>query len=135
MTNTDIEETIAYCGLICNFCFQGEKCTGCKSTNTLCDIDISDEGCYQKQCCTRKGYDGCWACDELNSCEEGIYSLGNYSKIKAFALYIKKHGKDVFIQHIVRNNEKGLNVEKGKDYDNRPIADVLEMIENGKVQG
>jgi len=43
-----------------------------------------------------------------------MYLQGNYSKIKAFALYFKEHGKDVFIGHIVRNNDNGLTVEKGK---------------------
>lgn len=132
MTNEAIEQSIAYCGLICAFCFQGEKCKGCKSTDTHCAYDLSDDGCYQKQCCIQKGYDGCWQCRDIVTCEKGIYSLGEYSKIKAFALYIKEQGKGAFIQRICINKDRGLSVEKGKDYDNLPITAVLEMIETGK---
>jgi hypothetical protein len=133
MNNKKIEETIAYCGLICTFCFQGKECMGCKSTNNLCVHDLSDEGCFQKRCCIKKSFDGCWQCSKLDSCEEGIYSLGNYSKIKAFAIYIKNYGKEYFIAQIVNNMKKGLSVEKGKDYDNKTIKEVLEIINGGNA--
>jgi len=133
MINKAIEESISYCGLICNFCFQGNKCQGCKPTNNLCELDLSDEGCYQKKCCIQNNYDGCWQCNKVDSCVEGIYSLGNYSKIKAFAICIKEHGKEYLISQIVKNKEKGLSVEKGKDYDNKTIKEVLEMIRSASA--
>jgi|SRR5690554_7786372 hypothetical protein len=129
MKNKLIEESISYCGLICTFCFQGKECKGCKSTNNLCAHDLSDEGCFQKNCCIDNGFDGCWQCSKLVACEEGIYSLGNYSKIKAFALCIQNTNKRYFIERIVNNMKKGLSVEKGKDYDNRTIKEVLAIID------
>jgi hypothetical protein len=124
----DLAKSIAYCGLICGLCFQGGGCQGCKSTNSRCDVDLSDEGCYQKNCCLKKGFDGCWQCAELSACERGIYSLGNFSKIKAFAICIGEDGKDAFIANIARNEKRGLSVEKGKDYDGKSIQAVLKMI-------
>jgi len=128
MNTTKIEESISYFGLICTFCFQGNKCLGCKSTNNLCDQDLSDVGCFQKKCCSKQFFDGCWQCSKLEACQEGIFSLGNYSKIKAFAMCIQKYGKEYFIAQIVNNMKNGLSVEKGKDYDNKTIEEVLGII-------
>ena len=128
MTSDEVIKSIAYCGLMCKLCFQGAKCRGCKSSNNLCLEDLSDEGCYQKKCCISKGYDGCWQCDEIYTCVEGIYSLGNMSKIKAFAICMKEDGQGYFVEQILKNIERGLSVEKGKDFDNKPIKEVLGMI-------
>jgi hypothetical protein len=128
MNNKTIEESISYCGLICAFCFQGKECKGCKSKNSLCVHDLSDKGCFQKNCCIQNNFDGCWQCSKLDTCEEGIYSLGNYSKIKAFALCIQSTNKKYFIERILNNMKRGLSVEKGKDYDNKTIKEVLAII-------
>jgi hypothetical protein len=120
--------SIAYCGLICKLCFLADECDGCKTQNNRCDRNCSDAGCFQKQCCETKNLAGCWECDDIYACEEGIYAQGGYSKVKAFAICMKEDGVDSFIRNILRNMEKGWSVEKGKDYDGKPIAKVLAMI-------
>lgn len=124
----DLVAGIAYCGLICPLCFLADKCDGCKANDNRCDRNCSDEGCYQKKCCEGKGIEGCWQCDDIAACEEGIYSQGDHSKIKAFAICIKEDGADSFIRNILRNMEKGWSVEKGRDYDGKSVAQVLAMI-------
>jgi hypothetical protein len=132
MDYTNIENSIAYCGLICKLCFLREKCDGCKTLSTQCRHDHSDQGCYNKQCSQEKRLDGCWECSELETCHNGIFEAGDYSKIKAFSLYIQGNGKKHFIQKIMANETKGLSVEKGKDYDHKHISEVFRMIETGK---
>lgn len=128
MDRTGVKESVAYCGLICRLCFLAEHCDGCKSVNNACDRNRSDQGCFQKNCCERHGYEGCWQCGELYACTEGIYSAGELSKVKAFAICIREDGIDSFVSDILSNMERGLNPEKGKDYDGRPIHTVLSMI-------
>jgi hypothetical protein len=50
------------------------------------------------------------------------------SKVKAFATCIQEDGMEQFISYIVKNMEKGLSVEKGKDYDNLLISDVIKLL-------
>ena len=128
MTRDEMMKSLGYCGLMCRLCFQGAKCRGCKSAHNSSQEVLCDEGCYQKKCCIAKGNKGCWQCDDIYTCIEGIYSLGNYSKIKAFAICMKEDGKEFFIDQILKNMERELSVEKGKDYDNKHISEVLNMI-------
>lgn len=128
MNRVELIDSIAYCGLICKLCFLANKCDGCKALNNICDRNCSDNGCFQKICCEKKEIDGCWNCENIYTCENGIYSLGNLSKIKAFAICIREDGKDLFINNIIKNMEKGWSVEKGKDYDNKTISEILSMI-------
>ncbi len=131
MNKGELIPSIAYCGLICRLCFLSEKCDGCRSNNNECERNLADKGCFQKQCCARKSIDGCWECSDLYNCKEGIYSQDKYSKVKAFALFIQKEGKDFFISRVIANAKKGLSVEKGKDYDNLEIERVHELLRNG----
>ena len=124
----ELLDSIAYCGLVCRLCFLSEKCDGCKTQRNNCDRNCSDAGCFQKKCCESKNFSGCWECNEIYTCENGIYSLGKYSKIKAFAICIKEDGKEAFIENIVENMKRGWSVEKGTDYDNKTIDQVLKMI-------
>ena len=130
MNTNEIKNSIAYCGLICKLCFLASQCDGCKTENNKCDKNCSDTGCFQKICCENKKYNGCWECEKIYECNEGIYNLGNMSKIKAFAICIREDGVEEFIKNIIRNIEKGLRVEKGKDFDNKEIKEVLKMIRN-----
>ena len=77
-----------------------------------------------------KGYEGCWECSELYSCEKGIFSAANMSKIKAFSICIREDGIAAFIANVTRNMQKGLSVEKGKDYDGKTIEEVLKLLRN-----
>ena len=123
----DLEGSIAYCGLVCRLCFLADKCDGCKTQNNRCERNCSDQGCFQKQCCEAGNRDGCWECADIYRCEKGIYSNGNH-KVKAFAIAIREDGKENFISHIMRNIARGRSVEKGKDFDDRSVDEVLAML-------
>jgi hypothetical protein len=129
--NMEIQSSIAFCGLICRLCFLAAQCDGCKTANNRCERNLSDEGCFQKSCCQQKGLDGCWQCSDLKDCTQGIYSQGEYSKIKAFALCIQQDGMDAFAADVMRNEAAGLSVEKGRDYDGKLIPVVLRLLRTG----
>lgn len=131
MKKGTLKQSVAYCGLICSLCFLAESCDGCKSTNNQCEKDKSDRGCYQKECCQKRGFNGCWECPELSSCSKGIYTPENSPKVKAFAACIKEDGLDSFIDYVLRNNREGLSVEKGKDYDNLSFSQILKLLRKG----
>ncbi len=127
----DMERSIAYCGLVCARCFRAHECDGCKTAGNRCERNCADEGCFQKECCTRAGRDGCWECDQLPACTQGIYAQGPMSKIKAFALFARAHGKRGLVEAIAANASRGWSVEKGRDYDGKPIEQVLAMLGEG----
>jgi hypothetical protein len=133
MNPNELIESIAYCGLICRLCFRAQECSGCKSPVNLCEHNCADEGCYQKNCCERQGFAGCWECSQLADCTEGIYSLGEMSKIKAFAICIQQDGAKAFAAYVLRNEQRGISVEKGKDYDGLPIPGVLRRLRTGEI--
>jgi hypothetical protein len=126
-----VKQSIAYCGLICKLCFLASKCDGCKTVNNQCEWNCSDKGCFQKSCCEENGFEGCWQCGDLQNCTQGIYQPGDHSKIKAFAICIREDGMDAFVRYVLQNQEKGLSVEKGKDYDGKPVSMVLKMLRTG----
>ncbi len=126
-----VKSSIAYCGLMCKLCFRAAECDGCKTAGNLCEKDHADEGCFQKNCCQEKGFAGCWQCSELSGCTQGIYCLGDESKVKAFAICIQQDGMDRFVACVLRNQAAGWSVEKGRDYDGRPIEEVLRMLRTG----
>ncbi|HQQ23155.1 MAG TPA: hypothetical protein PLH15_04890 [Spirochaetota bacterium] len=124
----ELAEYVSFCGLICRLCFMADKCDGCKADINLCEKNCSDEGCFNRSCCEAKCLKGCYDCSEIYSCTQGIFSLGDMSKIKAFSICIQEDGMDYFINAVVSNMKKGLSVEKGKDYDGKKIDEVLEML-------
>lgn len=126
-----LEQSIAYCGLVCALCFRAHECDGCRTAGNRCERNCSDQGCFQRECCTRAARDGCWECSEVSSCTEGIYEQGPTSKIKAFALFVQMHGKRRFVQAVLANQRRGWSVEKGRDYDGKPIPQVLAMLSEG----
>ena len=132
ITLSSVKESIAYCGLICKLCFLASKCDGCKTEFNRCERNLSEEGCIQKSCCGERGFEGCWQCQDLKNCTHGIYSLGDYSKVKAFAICIQEDGIDAFVGYVLRNQSMGLNIEKGGDYDGRLIPSVLKMLRTGQ---
>jgi len=125
--------SLAYCGLICDLCYKKDKCDGCKKANNTCERNCSAKGCYQKKCCLEKGLNGCWECEDIYKCKEGMYSIDDFSKVKAFAICIKEDGKDNFLKYVLKNMENGWSVEKGKDYDNKNTKEVLLMLRRGKT--
>ena len=67
MTNKELAETVAYCGLACGLCGNTSKgCKGCSSNGGAAD-------CHQRACCLEKGFDGCWQCEHF-PCDKGFYA-------------------------------------------------------------
>lgn len=95
-------DPIAICGFSCNHCFLAGYCGSCRTPYNACSFaTCSPDGvCPNVSCCRGKGYDGCYECEELISCEKGFYVAGNDGAVaaKAQALYIRKHGKKEFLK-------------------------------------
>lgn len=95
-------DPIAYCGFSCNHCFLAQWCGSCRSEYNTCSFAICSPNniCPNTSCCKEKGYDGCYECDDLVTCEKGFYKPGNdgANAAKAQALYIRKHGKKEFLK-------------------------------------
>ncbi len=126
----EITGSIAYCGLICKLCHLSSVCDGCKSTDNNCPKYLSEEGCFQHECCLKKNLNGCWECEEF-PCDNDMYSIESDQKIKAFARCIKEDGAEQFIQYVLDNKERGIDVAIGKDYDNKTEAEVLKLLRTG----
>lgn len=131
MNHEAAKRSVSYCGLVCSLCFLARECDGCRADHTCCERDRSDDGCFQRDCCRATGIEGCWQCDRLDTCVEGIYALGDLSKVKSFATCIRQDGLDSFVACVLANEASGLSVEKGRDYDGFPIAEVLRILRAG----
>ena len=103
-------DPVAYCGFSCNHCFLSEWCGSCRTEYNTCSFAACSEDriCPNVKCCKEKGFDGCYACGELESCEKGFYIPSNdgANAAKAQALYIRKHGKKEFLKLHDRLHEK-----------------------------
>ena len=51
---------LAYCGLACCVCGEGEDCAGCRNMGCA-----SYDSCRSFGCCASTGRAGCWQCDEF----------------------------------------------------------------------
>lgn len=92
----------AYCGFSCNHCFLGEWCGGCRSVFSCCSYGtLYEKGiCPNIECCRQKEIDGCYACEELDTCTKGFYRTDNdgADACKAQAMFIRKYGKEKFFR-------------------------------------
>jgi len=70
MDPAELPGTVAYCGLVCGLCPPPRTCE-CRTKPKPAEAK-----CYQRNCCLRKGLDGCWECDEF-PCNNGYFSKGN----------------------------------------------------------
>ncbi len=131
ITVEQISNSIAYCGLICSLCHVADRCDGCKSDRNCCGNNNSSKGCYQFNCCTEKGIDGCWQCD-ISPCAKGMFGPDHDLRLRAFIRYIKENGKEQLAEQIYENMKKGIFYGHGKDYDNLPNEEaVFCKIESG----
>ncbi len=93
---------IACCGLSCNHCFLGQWCGSCRTSYSVCSFATCspDRVCPNVKCCKEKGFDGCYECENIESCENGFYISSNdgANAAKAQSLYIKKYGKKEFLK-------------------------------------
>lgn len=106
------DEKIGYCGNHCTYCFF-DKCPGCRSENPCCSYAtlFADCKCPNVTCCKEKEIEGCWQCDNLESCSVGFFSSGE-NDAKAYALFIKKYGKEKYTEVIEHVNAVGYDYPK-----------------------
>ena len=103
-------DPVAYCGFSCSHCFLGEWCGSCRTAYNTCSFaTVSPDGkCPNASCCQDRGIDGCYACEDLASCEKGFYIPSNdgANAAKAQAMYVRKHGKKEFLKVHDRLHER-----------------------------
>lgn len=121
------EKSIAYCGLICGLCDPSGGCN-CKSGNS-CGKRLSPMGCYQYTCCTQKGINGCWECEQA-PCGKDMLAPDKI-KSRAFVRCIKEDGIDNFISYIEKSKKRGMVYHKigiVGDYDLSTEDEVLQLL-------
>ena len=103
-------DPIAYCGFSCNHCFLSAWCGSCRTVYNTCSFaTVSPNGkCPNAVCCQEKGIDGCYECDQLETCGKGFYIPSNdgADAARAQAMYIRKYGKKEFLKVHDRLHEK-----------------------------
>ena len=137
MKAEQIANSIAYCGLICLLCRDDMECN-CKTDNH-CGKRLSPDGCYQYDCCIRKGFNGCWECPDA-PCDKGMFLPSNNPtssrrKLRAFITCIKEDGLEMFSQYIVNNIESGIVYHRNGvygDYDLETEEAILHLLRTGK---
>ena len=94
-------DPIAYCGFSCNHCFLSEWCGSCRTEYHVCSFAtcMPDKKCPNAVCCQNKNIDGCYECEEIDSCTKGFYTPENdgANAAKAQAMFIRKYGKKAFL--------------------------------------
>lgn len=133
MRAEDIVGSIGYCCLVCKLC---GLCDGCKSENNRCSKQLSPEGCYQHDCCIRKGLTGCWECNDF-PCDKDMFSAGHDLRLKAFVRCTKEDVVEKLAEYLIRNADSGVQYHKDKglsgDYDGlSDEAKVLQILRTGK---
>jgi hypothetical protein len=126
-----IKKSISCCGLVCILCDTYGACD-CREDNH-CGKRLSPEGCYQYDCCTKKGLNGCWECGEA-PCGEDMFSK-NKIKLRAFITCIKEDGPDMYSRYISKNAENGIVYHRNGiygDYDLETEGAVLQLLRTGK---
>ncbi len=134
MTADRIRDSISYCGLICCLCSTDGSCS-CKSNNH-CGKKSSPEGCYQYTCCTEKGLNGCWECEDF-SCDKDMFNE-EHLRLITFVKCIKEDGIQKFAEYILRNYENGVAYHKNGhtgDYDLDSEEQILQLLRYGKTGG
>lgn len=128
---SQIADSIGYCGLVCKFCHEANKCEGCKSKINCCGRHLSENGCYQHNCCVEKGIKGCWECD-IAPCDKDMYSNQHDIRNRAFVKCAKLDGIEKLAEYVLRNQENGIIYGWNKDYDNLDSEEaVLDLLHNG----
>lgn len=133
MDKETLKKRIGYCGLLCALCREDGSCK-CRSEN-CCGKRSTPEGCYQYECCRKKGISGCWECQDAPC---GIDVLGTDKiKTRAFIRCIKEEGIDTFCNLIIQNINNDIKYHRtgiwGKepirgDYDLPTEESVIELL-------
>jgi len=122
-------KNIGYCGNHCEYCFFTE-CKGCKSSSPSCSYAnlFDNKKCPNAVCCESKNFSGCWQCNKVKDCGVGFFSSGE-NDAKAYTLYIKKYGAEVYTKRIKELINKGYNYPR--EFKNiNDIDKIAEIFEN-----
>jgi hypothetical protein len=117
-------DSIACCGLICalDSCFA--NCGGCRAGK-----GCENKHCFQKACCTTRGFHGCWECPDF-LCGKGYFAEAHpsHGQFVGCVRYIRDYGIANYIAAIVRNKDKGIKYGLDGAYGGKSEADVLHLL-------
>ena len=131
MNIKEIANSIGYCGLICQFCHEADHCEGCKSNHNCCGRYLSEQGCFQYNCCINKGINGCWECSE-GPCTEDMFNAHHDMRNRTFVKVAKAEGIDKLAQYVLENQNSGILYGWQKDYDNLESEEaIIDLLHNG----
>lgn len=126
-----IQDSIAYCGLVCCLCHEREHCSGCRSEGNQCGHRFSAQGCYQYECCREKGLNGCWECAE-GPCDKDMFGAGHDIRNATFIKVAKAQGLERLSEYLLRNLKAGIVYGWNRDYDNLGTEEaVIDLLQNG----
>ena len=131
MSIKEVADSIGYCGLICRFCHESDHCNGCKSNNNCCGRHLSEQGCFQYNCCVNKGINGCWECSE-SPCTKDMFNEHHNIRNRTFVKVAKAEGIDKLAQYVLVNQNNGILYGWNKDYDNLESEEaIIDLLHNG----
>jgi hypothetical protein len=118
-------KSVACCSLICALDSCYENCDGCRSGK-----GCGDSQCFQKECCTVKGFYGCWECPDF-PCGKGYFANTHPSQgqFVGCTRYIKEHGIESYVAAVVRNQGKGLTYGLNGMYGGKSESEVLNLLD------
>ena len=119
-------DQLGCCALFCPLCLEAPErgCGGCQSDESVCD----QEHCHHYQCCQRKGYAGCWECDEP-LCETGVLAPDHAARNRAFVLFARQYGPRELVRLILKNQQKGVRYGFQLDYDQlKTVDEVIALL-------
>lgn len=134
MMVNEATDAMALCGLVCALCRPEAACR-CRSDNH-CGKRLSPKGYFQYDCCTEKGLDGCWACDNA-PCGVDMHAPEKV-KIRAFIRCIREDGLERFAAYLLANAEKGIVYHRSGifgDYDLDSEEEVLRLLKGDGGEG
>ncbi|MGM9659996.1 MAG: GNAT family N-acetyltransferase [Faecousia sp.] len=127
----DLDMT-AVCGFSCKHCFLGQWCGGCRSVFCCCSYGtlFPGEKCPNVACCEEKGLDGCYACEQMETCNVGLYTPDNdgAAASKAQAMFLRKYGKGALFQVHDRLHET-YDFEKTQEILGQAVEEGLRILE------
>jgi len=130
MTAEQLAKSISYCGLLCGLCSLDGECN-CRCSNQ-CGKKASAGGCFQYECCTKRGLAGCWECPDF-SCGRDMFD-DSHLRLRTFVKCIKEDGIVAVSQYILRNLENGILYHRNGytgDYDLGTEEAILFLLRNG----
>jgi len=131
MDSKDIAHNIGYCGLVCSLCHEADVCGGCKSDSNCCGRHMSEEGCFQFDCCVNKGLNGCWECTE-SPCDRDMFSEHHDIRNRTFVKIAKMEGIEMLAEYVAKNQKNGIFYGWNRDYDHLESEEaVIDLLHNG----